>query len=85
MVDVIKMKPRHRAALLIVGMYCVIAYFRGISSPLAFLMYGLMSVYGYGKGAEEMDRIIICQRGVRRKSLFFYGVLILFFFLYMLI
>jgi len=79
------MKPRRFAALLIVGMYCVLAYFRGISSPLSFLTFALISVYGYGKGAEEMEKIIICHREVRLKSLYFYGILILFFFLYLLI
>jgi len=84
-VNVIKVKPRHRAALLIVGMYCVMAYFRGVATPLSFLTAGLIGIYGYKGGGEEMDQIVIFQRGVRLKSLYFYGFLVLFFFLYMLI
>jgi len=83
--NIVKMRPRRRAVLLIVGMYCVLAYFRGISSPLSFLTSALMGVYGYGKGVEEMEKIIICHREVRLKSLYFYGCLVLFFFLYMFI
>jgi len=52
MVNVIKMKPRYRAALLIVGLYCVLLYFRGRFEYL-FLIYGLMIVYGYTGGTEN--------------------------------
>jgi len=83
MVNVIKVKPRHRFALLIVGMYCVLAYFRGGAVPLSFLTSGLIGIYGYKGGGEEMDKIVICQRGVRLKSLYFYGALVLLFFLYL--
>jgi len=81
MVNVIKMRPRHRAALLIVGMYCAMLYFRGGSEyvSLMFLMYGLMIVYGYGGGVEEFEKIAVCQHGVRLKSLLFYGGLFFFF------
>jgi len=76
------MKPRHWAALLIVGMYCVLFYFLGFADYLAasFLMCGLMVIYGHKGGVEEMDKIIICQRGVRLKSLYFYGGVVSFFF-----
>jgi len=83
MVNVIKMKPRHRAALLIVGMCCVLLYFRGRFEYL-FLIYGLMIVYGYTGGVEEMEKIIVCQRGVRLKSLYFYGGMVSFFFVCLL-
>jgi len=69
---------------LIVGMYCVLLYFLRFSSDhlsWLFLMYGLMGVYGYKGGVEEMEKIIVWQHGVRLKSLYFYGVLVLFFFL----
>jgi len=81
--NVIKMKPRHRAALSIVGLYCVLLYFRGFSEYFGwmFLMYGLITIYDYRGGAEEMEKIIMWQRGVRLKSLYFYGGLALFFFL----
>jgi len=82
MVNVIKIKPRHRAAFLIVGMYCVMAYFRGIAIPLSFLTAGLIGIYGYKGGGKEMDQIVICQRGVRLKSLYFYGVSVLLFLLF---
>jgi len=76
------MKPRHRAALLIVGMYCVLFHFLGFADYLAltFLTSGLSTIYWYGKGVEEMEKIIICQRGVRLKSLYFYGFVVFFFF-----
>jgi len=81
-VNVIKIKPRHRAALLIVGMYCVMAYFRGIAIPLSFLTAGLIGIYSYKGGGKEMDQIVICQRGFRLKSLYFYGALVFVFVMY---
>jgi len=61
-------------------MYCVLLYFSGGFEYL-FLIYGLMVVYDYRGGVEEIERIIVWQCGVRLKSLLFYGALILFFFL----
>jgi len=76
------MKPRHWASLLIVGMYCVLFYFLGFTDypSMSFLMWGLIFIYGYKGGAEEMEKIITCQRGVRLKSLYFYGGVVSFFF-----
>jgi len=83
MVNAIKMKPRHGAAILIVGMYCVLLYFRGRFEYASwlFLIYGLMVVYGYKGGVEELEKIIVWQHDVRLKSLYFYGVVVFFFFL----
>jgi len=76
------MKPRYRATLLIVGMYCVLLYFRGRFEYFSwlFLTCGLMTVYGgYGGGNKEFEKVVVWKHGVRLKSLYFYGVVVLSF------
>jgi len=74
------MKPRHWASLLVVGMSCVMFYFERFAS-IFFLVNGLFFIYEYKGGIKEFEKIIVWQRGVRLKSLYFYGGLVSFFFL----
>jgi len=75
------MRPQHRLALLIVGMYCVLLYFRKFFDSLSmmFLVQGLIVTYGYGGDVRKFEKIILWCPGVRLKSFVLYGVLIFFF------
>jgi len=76
------MQPRHWASLLIVGMSCVMFYFKRYAS-IFFLVNGLLFIYEYKGGINEFEKIIVWRRGFRLISLYFYGYLILFFFLFL--